>query len=126
MNQTRRILLIGALLTMVLLAACGQGGATSSQTTQAPQGLLAEVQKRGKLIVATDANYKPQSFKNPDGSFEGFDIDVAKEVAKRLGVQAEFIDINFDIITAGGWNNRWDMNAGSMTITPDRKKSLYF
>jgi len=88
--------------------------------------LLADVMKRGKLLVATDANYKPQSFKNSDGSFEGFDIDVAKEVAKRLGVEAEVIDVNFDIITAGGWNNRWDMNAGSMTITPDRKKSLYF
>ena len=100
-----------------------------AEATAAPAAggdLLAEVKKRGKLLVATDANYKPQSFKNPDGSFEGFDIDVAKEVAKRLGVEAEFIDVNFDIITAGGWNNRWDMNAGSMTITPDRKKSLYF
>jgi len=101
----------------------------AAEATAAPAAggdLLADVMKRGKLLIATDANYKPQSFKNPDGSFEGFDIDVAKEVAKRLGVEAEFIDVNFDIITAGAWNSRWDMNAGSMTITPDRKKSLYF
>src|SRR5690349_896084 len=100
-----------------------------AEATAAPAAggdLLADVKKRGKLLVATDANYKPQSFKNHDGTFDGFDIDVAKEVAKRLGVEAEFIDVNFDIITAGGWNNRWDMNAGSMTITPDRKKALYF
>jgi polar amino acid transport system substrate-binding protein len=101
-----------------------------AEATAAPAAaggdLLAEVKKRGKLLVATDANYKPQSFKNPDGSFEGFDIDVANEVAKRLGVEAEFIDVNFDLVTAGAWNGRWDMNAGSMTITPDRKKSLYF
>jgi polar amino acid transport system substrate-binding protein len=100
-----------------------------AEATAAPAAggdLLAEVKTRGKLLVATDANYKPQSFKNPDGSFEGFDIDVANEVAKRLGVEAEFIDVNFDLITAGGWNGRWDMNAGSMTITPDRKKALYF
>ena len=158
MFQPKRFMVVGALLALLLLAACGQGGTGAAatalpQATQAPQAtavaeataapaptaaaeataapatggdLLAEVKKRGKLLVATDANYKPQSFKNPDGSFEGFDIDVAKEVAKRLGVEAEFIDVNFDIITAGGWNNRWDMNAGSMTITPDRKKSLYF
>src|SRR6266540_1248013 len=145
MFQSRRCMVVGALLVL-LLAACGQSGAGTAatalpQATQAPAptamaeataapapggDLLAEVKKRGKLLVATDANYKPQSFKNSDGSFEGFDIDVAKEVAKRLGVEAEFIDVNFDIITAGGWNNRWDMNAGSMTITPDRKKSLYF
>jgi len=163
-------MVVGALLALLLLAACGQSGSGAAatalpQATQAPQptamaeattapaptamaeataateptamaeataapaaggDLLADVKKRGKLLIATDANYKPQSFKNPDGTFEGFDIDVAKEVAKRLGVEAEFIDVNFDIITAGAWNSRWDMNAGSMTITPDRKKSLYF
>src|SRR5215216_5660399 len=158
MFGSKRFLVVGALLALLLLAACGQSGTGAAatavpQATQAPQAtamaeattapaptamaeataapeaggdLLAEVKKRGKLLVATDANYKPASFKNSDGSFEGFDIDVAKEVAKRLGVEAEFIDVNFDIITAGAWNSRWDMNAGSMTITPDRKKSLYF
>jgi polar amino acid transport system substrate-binding protein len=100
--------------------------ATSAPAAGGGVDLLAEVKQRGKLLIATDANYKPQSFKNPDGTFEGFDIDVGKEVAKRLGVEAEFLDINFDIITAGSWNGRWDMNAGSMTITPERKKSLYF
>jgi polar amino acid transport system substrate-binding protein len=166
MFQSKRLMVVGALLALLLLAACGQGGtgaaATALPEAQAPQptamaeataataptamadaaaptamadaatapaaggDLLADIKKRGKLLVATDANYKPASFKNPDGSFEGFDIDVAKEVAKRLGVEAEFIDVNFDIITAGAWNSRWDMNAGSMTITPDRKKALYF
>src|SRR2546423_827981 len=124
MFQSKRFLGVGALLVMLLLAACGQGGTgaaatTLPQATQAPQptamaeappapaptamaeatvaptamaeatvaptamaeattapaaggDLLADVKKRGKLLVATDANYKPQSFKNPDGSFEGF------------------------------------------------------
>jgi len=156
MFRSKRLMIVGSLLALLLLAACGQGGTGAAATavplaTQAPAptaaaeatpaptaaaeataapaaggDLLADVKKRGKLLVATDANYKPASFKNPDGSFVGFDIDVAKEVAKRLGVEAEFIDVNFDIITAGAWNSRWDMNAGSMTITPDRKKSLYF
>jgi ABC-type amino acid transport substrate-binding protein len=50
--------------------------------------LLAEVKKRGTLLISTDSNYKPQSFKNPDGSWEGFDIDVGKEIAKRRDRQA--------------------------------------
>jgi polar amino acid transport system substrate-binding protein len=112
-------MILGVLL-VALLAACGQSTTTTSG------GLLDQVKQRGKLVIATDANYKPQSFKNPDGSWEGFDIDVAREIAKRLGVQAEFLDISFDIVTAGGWNDRWDMNVGSMTVTPDRKKALYF
>lgn len=111
-------------------AMADQPTAMAEQPTAGSTGtagdLLDTVKKRGKLIVATDANYKPQSFKNPDGTFEGFDVDVAREVAKRLGVEVEFLDINFDIITAGTWNGRWDMNAGSMTITPDRQKVLYF
>lgn len=144
-------MLLGLLLAVVLLAACGQGGGTTTgSATQAPQAtavveqptamaeqptsgssstsgdLLDTVKKRGKLIISTDANYKPQSFKNPDGTFEGFDVDVGREIAKRLGVDAEFLDINFDIITAGNWNGRWDLNAGSMTITADRQKVLYF
>ncbi len=162
MVQSRRLMLLGALLALLMLAACGQTGAggaaatTAPQATQAPQptamaeqptamteaptamaeataapaaggdDLLAEVKKRGKLLIATDANYKPQSFKNPDGSFEGFDVDVAREIAKRLGVEAEFVDVNFDIVTAGSWNGRWDINVGSMTITPERKQALYF
>jgi polar amino acid transport system substrate-binding protein len=143
MSLVRRLAFLGTLLALLVLAACGQGGTTtSSPTAQAPQAtaaaeptaasgaaggdLLADVKKRGKLLIATDANYKPQSFKNPDGSFEGFDVDVGREIAKRLGVEPEFIDVNFDTVTAGAWNGRWDINVGSMTITPDRKKALYF
>lgn len=138
-----RHLILGVLLTALLLAACGQSGgqstgggsATQAPAAQSPTGapagggtgdLLAAVKQRGKLLIATDANYKPQSFKNSDGSWEGFDIDVGREIAKRLGVEAEFLDINFDVITAGSWNGRWDMNVGSVTITPARKKALLF
>jgi polar amino acid transport system substrate-binding protein len=141
MALSRRLAYLGVLLALLALAACGQGGtATAPQATQAPQAaeqptaaaapaggdLLADVKKRGKLLIATDPNYKPQSFRNADGTWDGFDIAVGKEVAKRLGVEAEFMEMSWDIITAGSWNGRFDMNAGSMTVTPDRKKALYF
>jgi polar amino acid transport system substrate-binding protein len=104
--------------------------ATLAETAQAalPGGddLLATVRERGTLLVATDSNYAPQSFRNPDESWEGFDIEVAREVARRIGVEAEFLDISWDVVTAGGWNGRWDINVGSMTITPGRKEVLLF
>jgi polar amino acid transport system substrate-binding protein len=113
------------LASLLLLSACGKGGTTT--TPQATGGdLLADVKKRGKLLISTEADLKPLSFKNPDGSFDGFDVQVGKEVARRLGVKDEFIDANWATITAGGWNGRWDMNAGGMTPTPNRRKSLYF
>ena len=140
MTYVRRSLLV---LLLLMLAACGAAqnttGTGGTQATTAPGAqqsaaagaasggdLLAEVKQRGKLLIATDANYKPQSFKNPDGGWEGFDIDVGREIAKRLGVEAEFLDISFDVVTAGSWNNRWDVNIGSMTVTPERAQALLF
>lgn len=110
-------------------ATAAPAATTEAAATTAPAAggdLLAEVKQRGTLRISTDANYKPQSFKNADGSWEGFDVDVGREIAKRLGIQAEFLDINFDIITAGGWNDRWDINVGSMTVTAARKEALLF
>ncbi len=132
MNRFRRRLL-GTLLALplVLVTACVQSSSDPAATPSAAQAsaasdLLAEVKQRGKLLVSTDANYKPQSFKNPDNTWEGFDVDVAREIAKRLGVEPEFLNISFDVVTAGSWNGRWDINVGSMTVTTERKQALLF
>ncbi len=57
---------------------------------------------------------------------DGFDVDVAREVAKRLGVEVEFVTPSWDIITAGNWNGRWDLSIGSMTPTKARAEVLSF
>jgi polar amino acid transport system substrate-binding protein len=51
---------------------------------------------------------------------------VAEEIAKRMGVDVQWIVPSWDVITAGNWNGRWDISVGSMTITPERAKVLYF
>jgi polar amino acid transport system substrate-binding protein len=88
--------------------------------------LLEIVQDRGTLIVSTDPNYAPQSFLEPDGTFVGFDIDVATEIATRLGVDIAFETPEWEAITAGSWSERWDISVGSMTITTPRKEVLSF
>ena len=88
--------------------------------------LLETVMDRGVLRISTDANYEPQSFREPDGSWVGFDIDVGTEIAERLGVEAEFQHQDWEIITAGSWAERWDISVGSMTITTDRKDLFSF
>ncbi|MDH4335174.1 MAG: transporter substrate-binding domain-containing protein [Chloroflexota bacterium] len=80
----------------------------------------------GQLIVSTDPNYAPQSFLQEDGTFVGFDIDVATEIADRLGVGIKFETPDWDAITAGSWSERWDISVGSMTITTPRKEILSF
>lgn len=88
--------------------------------------VLDEIKKAGVIKVSTDANYAPQSYLNDKGELEGFDISVAKEVAKRLGVKVKFITPDWDLITAGKWSKRWDISIGSMTPTKERKNALLF
>jgi polar amino acid transport system substrate-binding protein len=91
-----------------------------------PKDLLDEIMEAGKLVVSTDPNYAPQSFLNDAGELDGFDVDSAKEIAKRLGVELEFVTPDWDLITAGGWAGRWDLSIGSMTPTDERSEVLWF
>jgi len=99
---------------------------TAASTAPVAGGLLAKVLAAKKLVVSTDPNYAPQSFLKSDGTFEGFDIDVATEIAKRLGVAVSFETPSWDTITAGLVGGRWDVSVGSMTITVPRQKVLDF
>ncbi|MBA3429897.1 MAG: transporter substrate-binding domain-containing protein [Actinobacteria bacterium] len=121
---------------ILLVAACGgettapgsegDGGGDTGTAGKEGNDLLAVVKDRGVLIASTDPAYPPQSSRTPDGAFEGFDIDVTAEIAKRLGVDVEYKTPSFDGITAGGWSGRWDISVGSITITPERKQVLLF
>src|SRR5919107_2477894 len=123
-NLGRLALLAVAILAVLAVTACGGGG--SSGSSEGGGNLLQEVKDRGTLRVSTDPAYPPQSFQANDGTFKGFDIDVAEEIAKRMGVEVQWLAPSWDVITAGNWNGRWDISVGSMTVTPERAKVLYF
>ncbi|MBU1341737.1 MAG: transporter substrate-binding domain-containing protein [Proteobacteria bacterium] len=95
-------------------------------STIAGQSALQEIYAAKTIVVSTDANYAPQSYLNDKGELEGFDVSVAKEVAKRMGVAVKFITPDWDLITAGKWGKRWDISIGSMTPTAERKNALLF
>lgn len=78
------------------------------------------------IKVATSANWPPQSFLGPDNKLQGFDIDVATEIGRRLGSKVDFVTPEYGIITAGRWSNRWDLSVGSMTPTTERSRVLDF
>jgi polar amino acid transport system substrate-binding protein len=89
-------------------------------------GLLDKVLTAGTIVMSTDPQYPPQSSLKSDGTYEGFDIDVGTEIAKRLGVEIAFETPSWDALTAGGWSGRWDFSVGSMTITSKRQEVLDF
>ena len=122
-NLGRLASLAVALVAVLVVTACGGG---SSGSSGGGGNLLQEVKDRGTLRVSTDPAYPPQSFHNNQGEYKGFDIDVAEEIAKRMGVEVQWMTPSWDVITAGNWNGRWDISVGSMTVTPERAKVLDF
>ena len=138
----RSILVLVAALSLVA-AACGggdepsggdtgtDGGASTTgvcATADASAGdLLAQICESGVIKVSTDPAYPPASSLNPEtGEYEGFDIDVATEIANRLGVSIEWETPKWEAITAGNWQGRWDMSVGSMTVNKERAEVLDF
>jgi polar amino acid transport system substrate-binding protein len=104
--------------------AAGDGVCATNETSG---DLLAAICDKGVLTVSTDPKYPPQSsYDVKTDSYEGFDIDVATEIANRLGVDIAWETPAWEQITAGSWNGRWDLTVGSMTPTNDRQKVLAF
>ena len=148
-----RFLLVLLAVAAIAVGACTSGGGTTSSeapvseapASEAPSeapaseapaseapaspiagGLLDKVMQAGKIIMSTDPQYPPQSELTAEGNYEGFDIDVGTEIAKRLGVEIAFETPSWDVITAGSWGGRWDFSVGSMTITSPRQEVLDF
>jgi polar amino acid transport system substrate-binding protein len=124
----KKLFVLFSLLVIASLALTACGTAKGGD-------LLAVIKKRGYVIASTDPNYLPQSGMNTEGKrpadtkcpsdtftaaeMQGFDVAVAAEVGKRLGV-------DWDVVTAGSWADKWDMSVGSMTVKPPRPDYLYF
>lgn len=106
-------------------ASSGTGVCASADTSAGDA--LAQVCESGELRVATDAKYKPQSWYDVQTQqWNGFDVEVANEIASRLGVTSAIQAQKWGVITAGSWNDRWDVSVGSMTDTVDRESLFYF
>jgi ABC-type amino acid transport substrate-binding protein len=111
---------------VVLLAAafvaigCGDddgGGGTSA----ADLGTIQE----GQLRVGSDIPYAPFEF-GREGDYQGFDVDIVNEIAKRLEVEAEFVKTPFDPIFRNLAQGRFDIVASAATITPERQRTVNF
>ena len=127
----KRFLSIFALAAVLALVATACKSSSSSTTapangsTASGNDLLSTVMASGQLVVATDPKYPPQS-ELVNGQWQGFDIEVAQEIAKRLGLQIKFVTPAWKTLISGNWQGRQDLSVGSMTITTERAQVLDF
>jgi len=80
-----------------------------------------------KLKVAADVGYAPWAMRKPTGELEGFSIDIANEIAKRLGRPgAEIVDVNFSAIFAGLFAKRYELIIAPTSMTKERAEQMLF
>lgn len=128
------VLTIVLLLSMSLLfltAGCGQktAGTDENKSQQQEKTIVDKIKERGKIVIATCADYPPYEFHDLKGGKDeivGFDIDIAKAIADELGVELEIQDMTFDGILPALLANQIDLAIAAFTITEERKKSVDF
>jgi len=128
------------ILTMLVIAACGNSSntattgsgadqsAATTETTPSSSGgpTLESVKASGKLRIGTEGTYAPFTFHDESGKLTGFDVDIATEVSKRLGVEPEFVEAKWDGMIAGLDANRFDTVFNEVGVTPERKEKYLF
>ncbi|WP_438315406.1 transporter substrate-binding domain-containing protein [Sporosarcina sp. FA9] len=114
----------------VLLVACGNTdkGKTSDKDNsgKGTVELLTKIKEDGKLLIGTEGTYPPFTFHDEQGKLTGFDVEVAEEIAKRLGVEPVFFETQWDAIFAGLDSKRFDMIANQVGIREDRLEKYDF
>ena len=90
------------------------------------EGKVAEIIERGTLLIGTTGDYRPLSFREDDGTYWGFGIEVAKEIAGGLGVGIEFVKTSWPTLTADVLADpqTFDFAIGGITITDARRETM--
>lgn len=98
----------------------------SSYTDIPLDGKVAEIIERGTILFGTTGDYRPLSFCEPDGTYWGFGIEVANEIAKRLGVSIDFKKTSWPTLTADvlAEPQLFDLAIGGITITDTRRETM--
>ena len=125
--MNRRLFTARTLMTSVAAAALLWG--CSKSTPDAPAAASAASATAGlpaRIVVGLDDNFPPMGFRDAKGELVGYDLDLAREAGKRLGVEMEFKPIDWSAKEAELNGKRVDLLWNGMTITEERKKNVNF
>ena len=116
-------------LLIAVLNICGTASfasCSSNEDNPSHQPTVERIRQRGTMLVGTTGDYRPLSFCEPDGSYWGFGIEVAGEIAKRLGVGVQFVPTSWPTLTADvlAEPQIFDLAISGITITDTRRETM--
>lgn len=119
-RRWRKVLLAA---TAAVLALCSAGAQAEEA---APDSVLKHIRARGELKVGLEAGYMPFEMRDKRGGIIGFDVDMAKLMARKLGVKLTLVNTQWDGIIPALLTSKFDILMSGMTITEERAKQVDF
>ncbi len=128
---TRRIfqlaLPVVALAAAINLSACSkEEPVTQSSASVQTSDLLDQIRSKGKIVIATEGTWSPWTYHDESGKLTGYDIEVGRLIAKKLGVEPQFVEGKWDGLLAGISAGRYDIMINGVDMTPEREKAYRF
>jgi polar amino acid transport system substrate-binding protein len=120
-----RRLFIACLLALSTIAMPALAHAQAAKYPAAPVVTPPAVVRPGKLVVATNATLPPVQYIDEKGNLQGMRIELGNEIAKRLGLEINWVNIQFDAQIPGLQGGRWDLIVTGLFFTPERAKLMY-
>lgn len=108
------------LLAVVALAACG------GKDNEKAANELQQIKDDGKITIGLEGTFPPFSYHDKDGKLTGFEYEIATQIAKDLGVEAEFVEVKWDSLIAGLDTKKYDFVINNISITDERKAKYDF
>ena len=106
--------------------AASTAGTAASSAASAGGDLLSTIQNRGTLIVALEGAWQPWSFHDESDTLVGYDVEVSRAIAEKLGVEPEYVESDWDSLFAGMDAGRYDMVCNGVEVTEERSKTYDF
>ena len=108
------------------LTGCSSKDTAASTASSAPLNKLDGIQKSGKLVVALEGAWQPWSYHDSSDTLVGYDVEVSRAIAEKLGVEPEYVESDWDSLFAGLDAGRYDMVCNGVEVTEERTKTYAF
>ena len=107
-------------------ASTAASGSASFAAGPVPADRLATIQSNGKLVIALEGAWQPWSFHDESDTLVGYDVEVSRAIAEKLGVEPEYVESDWDSLFAGLDAGRYDLVCNGVEVTEERAKTYDF